>query len=644
MPDLTLFRTDQLQDTLRRTFKNLTSLPKVFDFTIGGTNKGIDYKVDSSTAIVENVFTQSNLSGEVVAYNLGKLGTASASSVFDSFAIRFQSSNWNGTSEVVHDWVLKAAGDSAANSKFKISTDTVGDILVLGRNKDVKIFGSWTVQGLSSPPPVSSSGQGRIYFDTASGKFKVSENGNAYVDLVGGGGGGGGTPGGDVGAVQFNAGAGNFGGSSGVSYGLMWDSTNKVLKVHRIELGPVGLDNGYIKEQTDIVFYPLNTNIFIGRGAGHETMATGQNNIAIGSQALRIGAVINNNIAIGSQALYGVSGNNNVAIGTDSYKSLLSGSDYNVGIGYKAGEGFAGLSSKGNVCIGAYAGTDPALATGNFKFFLGSYDPATATKFLLLYGEFNNKLLQVRGTLELFPKGTNVGDAGEIRFRELEMNGFNYVGFRAPDNINNSVIWTLPNADGTSGQVLTTNGAGRLLWTTSGGISGSGSVKQVAVWNGINSIAGYYGLVFDNTIGSGALGVGTNAPRATLEVNGYPGASVLIGNAFDYVILRSGTYSRLDILNMTQFRVLDQYEVPIFVFDASNKKIGINIGTGVPTAALDINVDSGQEFNQLRLRQIASTVPSTQGQIGHIALYDDGAGTKRLYVKFSDGWHYVDLT
>jgi trimeric autotransporter adhesin len=34
-------------------------------------------------------------------------------------------------------------------------------------------------------------GQGKIYFDSSSNKFRVSENGSAYVDLVGGGGGGG---------------------------------------------------------------------------------------------------------------------------------------------------------------------------------------------------------------------------------------------------------------------------------------------------------------------------------------------------------------------------------------------------------------------------------------------------------------------
>lgn len=41
----------------------------------------------------------------------------------------------------------------------------------------------------TASPGVSSAGEGRIYFDSGSNVFKVSENGGAYVNLVGGGGG-----------------------------------------------------------------------------------------------------------------------------------------------------------------------------------------------------------------------------------------------------------------------------------------------------------------------------------------------------------------------------------------------------------------------------------------------------------------------
>lgn len=52
-------------------------------------------------------------------------------------------------------------------------------------------------------------------------------------------------------------------------------------------------------------------------------------------------------------------------------------------------------------------------------------------------------------------------------------NGSNYVGFRAPNTIAADVLWTLPNADGTNGQVLQTNGTGTLSWVTAGGAWGS---------------------------------------------------------------------------------------------------------------------------------------------------------------------------
>ncbi len=45
------------------------------------------------------------------------------------------------------------------------------------------ISGSLTIRGLGAPA-VSPVGQGRIYFDSTSGTFKISQNGNAYTDLT----------------------------------------------------------------------------------------------------------------------------------------------------------------------------------------------------------------------------------------------------------------------------------------------------------------------------------------------------------------------------------------------------------------------------------------------------------------------------
>jgi hypothetical protein len=55
---------------------------------------------------------------------------------------------------------------------------------------------------------------------------------------------------------------------------------------------------------------------------------------------------------------------------------------------------------------------------------------------------------------------------------ELHFNGLGeeqYVGFKGPNAIPSNQVWTLPSADGSDGQFLTTNGSGILSWTTASG-------------------------------------------------------------------------------------------------------------------------------------------------------------------------------
>jgi hypothetical protein len=75
----------------------------------------------------------------------------------------------------------------------------------------------------------------------------------------------------------------------------------------------------------------------------------------------------------------------------------------------------------------------------------------------------------------------------EIRFREATANGTNYVSLSAPASLSADLTFTLPSADGTTGQVLSTNGSGVLSFTTpSAGIAWQSSVKT----SGFTAIAG----------------------------------------------------------------------------------------------------------------------------------------------------------
>ena len=75
------------------------------------------------------------------------------------------------------------------------------------------------------------------------------------------------------------------------------------------------------------------------------------------------------------------------------------------------------------------------------------------------------------------PFGIIPGSTGEVRYYEITTNGSNYVGMKAPDAIAGNVIWILPATDGTSGQVLSTNGSGALNWVTPSGGGGGGGAN-----------------------------------------------------------------------------------------------------------------------------------------------------------------------
>lgn len=72
--------------------------------------------------------------------------------------------------------------------------------------------------------------------------------------------------------------------------------------------------------------------------------------------------------------------------------------------------------------------------------------------------------LQPKGTGAVVIKGT-ADSAAEIRLSEDTDNGTNYVGLKAPASTANLTL-TLPSADGTSGQVLSTNGSGTLSFSS----------------------------------------------------------------------------------------------------------------------------------------------------------------------------------
>jgi hypothetical protein len=93
----------------------------------------------------------------------------------------------------------------------------------------------------------------------------------------------------------------------------------------------------------------------------------------------------------------------------------------------------------------------------------------------------------------------------EIRFREATANGTNYVSLSAPTTLASDLSLTLPSADGTSGQFLSTNGSG-ILSFASGGVTGvsTSATGTVLTLSDSNILFGKGGYFAEATLTDGA--------------------------------------------------------------------------------------------------------------------------------------------
>lgn len=118
---------------------------------------------------------------------------------------------------------------NGANDNSKLFISPIGHVAigdgVLDPSSILDINGALTQRGMSAPA-VSPAGQGRIYYDSISNKFRVSQNGGAYADLIPNGGAVGGT--GTVNAVPKFTAAGTIGDSAIVDNGTTITATRSI--------------------------------------------------------------------------------------------------------------------------------------------------------------------------------------------------------------------------------------------------------------------------------------------------------------------------------------------------------------------------------------------------------------------------------
>jgi hypothetical protein len=125
---------------------------------------------------------------------------------------------------------------------------------------------------------------------------------------------------------------------------------------------------------------------------------------------------------------------------------------------------FSETTANGTNYVGFKA---PASLSADKIWVLPSAD-GTAGQFLKTDGAGNLSFDSLSFSTPLAVIG-NATSGSEIRLPEDTDNGSNYVALKAPDTITSNLTLTLPSADGTSGQVLQTNGSGVLSFISGGG-------------------------------------------------------------------------------------------------------------------------------------------------------------------------------
>jgi hypothetical protein len=130
--------------------------------------------------------------------------------------------------------------------------------------------------------------------------------------------------------------------------------------------------------------------------------------------------------------------------------------------------------------------TDPSdfliRSNGNVDVVLDYDDDESSQAFRVKDGDGNTMFSVDEDGISVANGTASTGAV--IRLGEATANGSNYVAIQAPASLAANVTYTLPTADGTSGQVLTTNGSGTLSWATDATGGGGSSYSAVRTQSG----------------------------------------------------------------------------------------------------------------------------------------------------------------
>ncbi|MCD4756607.1 tail fiber domain-containing protein [bacterium] len=314
-----------------------------------------------------------------------------------------------------------------------------------------------------------------------------------------------------------------------------------------------------------------------------------------------------------------------IAIGTTSVEDRLHIAGGNVNIDKTYGIAFDSTSlgrmflddgtnqANNDLLIAADLGGSNAIHFVSTDDLSSSYLSVLPSEIVALAG----------GVMRVSANSGSIG--GSIRLNEGNTGGLNYVGFIAPATVASNVVWTLPNADGTNGQVLETDGSGALSWVADSGATtflaltdtpAAYTAGSVLFTSGSEVTEDNTNFFWDDT--NKRLGIGTVTPDENVHIVGAQGETAtltiwadqgddsadqwrmiadgaslsfidLYGRKSLYLGYHSEVVINQDGNDFTSFRVESDTDEHAFFVNATNGRVGI--GATAPIHKFQVSGD-----------------------------------------------------